>query len=195
MLSKNAIIINRQHKLWMNVSSRVMRHSKHLCMNNIKTSTASGLKKYASGFSKVLSIEVSLMHCTTTSYGYQQTKDEGSQCWPNELGVLSPVSVFYFFKDNDEQNSLFITICAILYQLFTQQPELIHHVLSSWKSHKHEIAHEVDELWCIPRNLRSDPSSNVVRVLDGFDECREDEQARMTEKLRLLLSGSSKIRE
>lgn len=40
------------------------------------------------------------------------------------------VSIYYFFfKDNEEQNSLATALCAILHQLFSLQPHLLQHAL------------------------------------------------------------------
>ncbi|EED11463.1 conserved hypothetical protein [Talaromyces stipitatus ATCC 10500] len=47
--------------------------------------------------------------------------------------------VYFFFKDNDEQNNLATTLCAVLYQLFSLQPQLLRHVLPFWERNKEKI--------------------------------------------------------
>jgi len=37
---------------------------------------------------------------------------------------------YFFFKDNEEQDNLPMALCAVLHQLFNQQPKLLHHAVS-----------------------------------------------------------------
>lgn len=92
---------------------------------------------------------------------------------------------YFFFKDNDEQNSLSTALCAILHQLFTQQPNLIDHALPFWRKNGLKIQQEVDELWRLFITATSDPALNgVVCVFDALDECCENDQARLMQKLQ-----------
>ena len=47
--------------------------------------------------------------------------------------------VYFFFKDNDEQNNLATMLCAVLYQLFSLQLQLLQHALPSWQTNKEKI--------------------------------------------------------
>ncbi|EED20813.1 conserved hypothetical protein [Talaromyces stipitatus ATCC 10500] len=57
--------------------------------------------------------------------------------------------VYFFFKDNDEQNNLATALCAVLHQLFSWQPQLLRHALPFWERNKEKIQYEVDNMWRI----------------------------------------------
>jgi len=40
-------------------------------------------------------------------------------------GTIGSTVCYFFFKDNDEQNSLATALCALLHQLFQHQPHLL----------------------------------------------------------------------
>jgi hypothetical protein len=91
---------------------------------------------------------------------------------------------YFFFKDNDEQNSLATALCAILHQLFGMQPQLLRHALPSWEKNQDRIQQEVDELWRILMATTSDLSSSwTICVFDALDECRNNDQKRLIQKL------------
>ena len=89
---------------------------------------------------------------------------------------------YFFFKDNDRQNTLATALCALLHQLFSQRPDLLHHAMSYWVKSGDQIQQEVDELWRILIETAETPCK-VVCVLDALDECRENDQVRLIEKL------------
>jgi hypothetical protein len=98
----------------------------------------------------------------------------------------SNVSILYFFfKDNDEQNNLATALCAVLHQLFSLQPRLLRHALPFWERTKEKIQHEVDEIWRIFMAATSDEAfGNTICVFDALDECRDQDQKQLIEKLR-----------
>lgn len=67
----------------------------------------------------------------------------------NDFKTLAPTvsTCYFFFKDNEEQNSLSIALCVIIHQLFSQQPNFIRHAIPLWKQNGENLQHEVDELW------------------------------------------------
>ncbi|KAE8362703.1 hypothetical protein BDV27DRAFT_15755 [Aspergillus caelatus] len=104
----------------------------------------------------------------------------------------SAVSVcYFFFKDNDEQNNFATALCAILHQLFSQQPNLLQHAIQSWTKNGDKLRQEVGELWRIFMAATSDPTSlKTVCVLDALDECCPDDQDRLIQKLNDFYSGT-----
>lgn len=89
---------------------------------------------------------------------------------------------YFFFKDNDQQNNLATALCALLHQLFSQRPDLLHNAIPYWNKNGDQIQQEVDELWRILITT-TEVSCKVVCVLDALDECRENDQFRLIEKL------------
>ncbi|KAM0637065.1 hypothetical protein ACHAQF_009107 [Verticillium nonalfalfae] len=94
----------------------------------------------------------------------------------NELRSTSDHTVcHFFFKDNEEQDSLATALCAILHQLFSSQPQLLRHAASAFEKNGAKLQNEVDELWRILLMAATDESANAVTcVLDALDECYED---------------------
>jgi ankyrin repeat protein len=97
--------------------------------------------------------------------------------------------VYFFFKDNDEQNNLATALCAVLHQLFTLQPQLLQHALPFWERNREKLQHEIEDLWRILMAATSDPAcGNTICVFDALDECRDQyprqDQKQLIEKLR-----------
>jgi ankyrin repeat protein len=91
---------------------------------------------------------------------------------------------YFFFKDNDEQNNLAAALCAILHQLFSQQPNLLQYAVPSWERNGSKLQQEAGELWRIFIAATSDPTSAVtICVLDALDECHPDDQKRLIWRL------------
>ncbi|GFF75843.1 purine and uridine phosphorylase [Aspergillus lentulus] len=104
----------------------------------------------------------------------------------DDLGASSStVSIcYFFFKDNGEQNNLATSLCAILHQLFSQQPNLLQHALPSWERNGNKLQQEAGELWRIFIAATSDPASaNTICVLDALDECHPDDQKQLIHRL------------
>lgn len=92
---------------------------------------------------------------------------------------------YFFFKDNDEQNHLATALCSVLHQLFSQQPQLLHHAIPAWQVHGGNLRQEVDELWKIfTTAVLSDKLCKTICLFDALDECREIDQDRLVEKLQ-----------
>ncbi|KAJ5660344.1 hypothetical protein N7507_006795 [Penicillium longicatenatum] len=98
---------------------------------------------------------------------------------------------YFFFKDNDEQNSLSTAICSVLHQLFSQQSHLLQIAIPSWERNGETLRQEVDELWRIFLVATStDTSCKTICIFDALDECREVDRDRLIEKLQLFYHQS-----
>ncbi|KAF4555457.1 Ankyrin repeat-containing protein 21 [Elsinoe fawcettii] len=86
----------------------------------------------------------------------------------------APVYVcHFFFKDNDEQNSLAFALCSVLHQLFEQAPELLQHAIEQWRKYEDALTSKIDDLWAILIAACYAPAAAmVVCVFDALDECR-----------------------
>lgn len=91
---------------------------------------------------------------------------------------------YFFFKDNATQNDLGTALCAILHQLFVQQPSMIRHALPAWERDGDHIKNEVDQLWRILEDVAADPETKLLTcVIDALDECRDSDRPRLIAKL------------
>lgn len=103
----------------------------------------------------------------------------------NELRSTSDHKVcYFFFKDNDLQDNLSNALCAILHQLFSLEPGLIHHAIPSYRRNSTKITVEIEEMWRIFMAATSDPQApNVTCVFDALDECRMTDRKKLIKKL------------
>ncbi len=99
---------------------------------------------------------------------------------------------YFFFKDNEGQNTLSQALCALLHQLFNQKPGLLDHATAAWEANGDKLQREVDEMWRILIKAAADPSTgDVVCVLDALDECRGADRVRLADLLNRFYTGFS----
>lgn len=81
---------------------------------------------------------------------------------------------YFFFKDNEEQDNLATAFCALLHQLYTQQPKLIRYALPAFEENGEKLQRETREMWRILLKSACDSTSPpTICVLDALDECRD----------------------
>jgi hypothetical protein len=84
---------------------------------------------------------------------------------------------YFFFKDNEDQDSLADALCALLHQLFSAQHQLIHYAMNAFEKNGEKLRGEVGELWRILlAAATSQEAQSVICVLDALDECREKDR-------------------
>ncbi|THW72348.1 hypothetical protein D6D19_06590, partial [Aureobasidium pullulans] len=99
-------------------------------------------------------------------------------------GANDSTVCYFFFKDNDEQNSLATCLCALLHQLFQHQPHLLQHAVPARNKDGNKLQQEADELWRILLAATSDVAArNTTCVLDALDECRDRDRNDLIAKL------------
>ncbi|KAJ5174127.1 uncharacterized protein N7482_000004 [Penicillium canariense] len=94
----------------------------------------------------------------------------------NELKSTDSRSTCYFFfkEDNDRQRTITVALCALLHQLFAQNPALIRHAQSAYSVEGENLRELAFQLWDILVRASSDPEAGeIVCVLDALDECEE----------------------
>lgn len=80
----------------------------------------------------------------------------------------------FFFKDNEEQDTVCRALCVLLHQLFARRLELLQHAITKWKSNKKRLQQEEDKLWRILFAAAADPlAPDITCVFDALDACRE----------------------
>jgi ankyrin repeat protein len=98
---------------------------------------------------------------------------------------------YFFFKDNDEQNSLKDALCSLLHQLFSYRPHLLSHAIPSFNRNGPELQTETAELWQILLQAATDPNAgDVVCILDALDECAIEGQANLSDLLTTFYNSS-----
>ncbi|KAF6805606.1 Ankyrin repeat domain-containing protein 50-like protein 3 [Colletotrichum sojae] len=72
---------------------------------------------------------------------------------------------YFFFLDNEEQESFAAAICGLLHQLFSLQTFLVRHAMEAYAKNGDSITTEVDELWRILKFLvTSRPYQDIESV-------------------------------
>jgi hypothetical protein len=92
---------------------------------------------------------------------------------------------FFFKEDNEAQKNSKNALCAILHQLFDQQP----HLLSESVRHKIEtrgssLLEELGSLWDTLILASKSSDKPIICVLDALDECESHECTSLLKKLR-----------
>jgi len=104
-----------------------------------------------------------------------------------------PVTIcYFFFKDNEEQDKLATALCALLHQLFDQQPSLIRFALPSWEKNGDKLRQESREMWRIFRQCAADRATPpVLCVLDALDECGNEDRRQLIDMLCEVQHGTA----
>ncbi|KAF4829521.1 Ankyrin-1 [Colletotrichum siamense] len=101
---------------------------------------------------------------------------------------------YFFFKDNEEQNTVATALCALLHQLFGSQPHLLSHAREAYRKNGDKLQSEVAELWRILIDASKDDkgktaasvvngSQTIICVLDALDECFSGDRKMLIERL------------
>lgn len=95
--------------------------------------------------------------------------------------------IYYFFKDNNEQNTVAGALTACLHQLFCTEKGFqlfMKHGQPAIKENGDSLKDNLDRLWRLLIDVCNDPlCDKVVCVLDGLDECKPDDRQRLIELL------------
>ena len=100
---------------------------------------------------------------------------------------------YFFFKDNEEQDSVTAALCALLHQLFSDQPQLIHYAIPAWEETGDKVIQEVAELWRILLAAASDNQMHdVTCILDALDECQLSDRRVLIDMLAKFYTQTSR---
>ncbi|KAJ5323685.1 hypothetical protein N7476_002285 [Penicillium atrosanguineum] len=105
--------------------------------------------------------------------------------WSQEISQFA----IFFFKDNEHQENISMSLCCLLHQLFSQVPQLLSHALPIWQERKETLKKDSDELWSLFIKAATDlGAGNVVVVFDALDECSEKSRQQLMERLKAFYS-------
>ncbi|CAI7663419.1 unnamed protein product [Penicillium glandicola] len=92
---------------------------------------------------------------------------------------------YFFFKDNEEQNSIATAICALLHQLFYGRHDVFQkHAENLVRQHGERLKVDSGTLWQLWLSATSDPSvGDVICILDALDECGQADRDRLIQHL------------
>ncbi|KAK7219748.1 hypothetical protein V2G26_007751 [Clonostachys chloroleuca] len=103
----------------------------------------------------------------------------------NELRSTDVHTVcYFFFKDNEEQDTIATALCALLHQLFRSRPSLLRYAMAVYEKDGEKLQKEVDELWRVFLAAATDErANNVTCVIDALDECRGHDRPKLIQIL------------
>lgn len=92
---------------------------------------------------------------------------------------------YFFFKDDDDnRQSGANALCAVLHQLFVQQPTLIKHAMKVYEQNGEPLRTSFGMLWDILIRAAADPkASEIVCILDALDECKVSARTALIQRL------------
>ena len=96
-----------------------------------------------------------------------------------------PTVCYFFFKDGDtERRDAAKAVCALLHQLFLQQPQLYRHAKEDFRTKSDSFLTDLDNVWNILMKAVEDFAQvETVFVLDALDECQESSRKALVDKL------------
>lgn len=101
---------------------------------------------------------------------------------------------YFFFKDQD-QNTVRQALCALLHQMFSQKPALIHHAMQQYDKDGDNLTNSTKSLWTILEGATQDCQAGpVILVLDALDECAESEFEDLMRNIESQLSSNQSKR-
>lgn len=107
--------------------------------------------------------------------------------------VPRPTIGYFFFKDESPQRmSITAALCAILHELFRQDPEKrwIKRALDAYPGSATVSTSSLDELWDMLVAVAKDAACQIVCVLDALDECDAGDRNRLMTRLARLMADS-----
>lgn len=105
------------------------------------------------------------------------------------------VTICYFFFKDQIQSDINLALCALLHQLFSQNPFLIRHAMHAFDQDGSKLPHLTEKLWEIVQNaVADDEAGRVIFVLDALDECKDTDRETFTGRLRKYFQLDEKAR-
>ena len=91
------------------------------------------------------------------------------------INANAPVVCYFFFKDGDlDRMDAAKALCAMLHQLFMQEPRLYQHAKEDFETKNEKFLTDLDALWNVFLRAAEDFSKReIICVLDALDECQE----------------------
>jgi len=104
--------------------------------------------------------------------------------------VETPTVCYFFFKDGDvDRMDGAKAMCAFLYQLLMQQPQLYRYAKEDFEHKSEKFLTDIDALWNIFLEAAANASGlEIICVLDALDECQEHSRKALAAKLVQLYS-------
>lgn len=104
------------------------------------------------------------------------------------LLVHGPALVaYYFFKDNEQQNSLTTALCALLHQIFCQKEDLFNKHARKLIVKRKGLKNDINGLWDLFKNVVTDQNDHmhqtIICVLDAVDECKGQDRRNLIARL------------
>lgn len=106
------------------------------------------------------------------------------------ITTLDTTVCYFFFKDDvSERTKISTALCAVLHQLFSQEPtsRLIRPALSALATNGSALKESFDDLWNLLIDCVNEFTAvNIICVLDALDECSSTDRQRFIDKVERL---------
>ena len=110
-------------------------------------------------------------------------------------GLPRSATICYFFFKDQDQNTVGQALCALLHQLFSQKPALIHHAMDDFRADGKTLIKSTISMWEVFNKATQDPRAGpLIIVLDALDECAPSEFEDLVHNLESQLCSGESLR-
>ncbi|KJK77342.1 hypothetical protein H634G_07081 [Metarhizium anisopliae BRIP 53293] len=107
-----------------------------------------------------------------------------------DRGLPKRSTVCYFFFQKGVQDQARQALCALLHQLFSQNPALIDHSMRQFPRDKQGFITSTESLWGILRNAVNDSQAGrIIFVLDAVDVCADSDLRGLAQNIHNHVTG------
>jgi ankyrin repeat protein len=107
------------------------------------------------------------------------------------IGGDSASTCYFFFKDNEEQNSASTALCALLHQIFSNKQLFSKCAIPVIENNGERLKIEFEGLWRLLEEVAADPETgNLVCILDALDECKKIDRDKLIKQLEEFYTAS-----
>lgn len=108
-----------------------------------------------------------------------------------DRGLPKRSTVCYFFFQKGVQDQARQALCALLHQLFSQNPALLDHAMRQFRRDKQGLINSTESLWGILRNAVKDSQAmHIIFVLDAVDVCTDSDLRGLAQNIHNHVTGS-----
>ncbi|KAF4880524.1 Vegetative incompatibility protein HET-E-1 [Colletotrichum siamense] len=111
------------------------------------------------------------------------------------ISDLAQTTCYFFFKENfSDQKTAVAALCALLRQLFIQQPQLLStSIIAQFRSDGKTLTESFSSLFEMLIKVVAQSSTQIICLIDALDECQEGDRQQLITALSKLYNDSTTL--
>lgn len=111
------------------------------------------------------------------------------------ISNLAQTTCYFFFKENfSDQKTAVAALCALLRQLFIQQPQLLStSIIAQFRSDGKTLTESFSSLFEMLIKVAAQSSTQIICLIDALDECQEGDRQQLITALSKLYNNSTTL--